>query len=241
MSNFLYPSLWNNCIVAYCPSKTGPTGNRAIDLSGKGRHGDITDPVWEISAGQYALNMNGSSSTITLDILNEPTTNQFTFTYWIKLKTLAINEYILHLDSNPKGLYFEYSDDNPPYPLWDTTGYLLASDIGTILGRWIFGAMTINNLNIRNYFAGYYWDFTLDGPHESINGPWTICSDGYAANYLDAYIDDIRFYNRGLSYGEIRTLSLARGIAYTKAPNVAFGTMSMSSRPRWTRFGCYPV
>lgn len=67
-----YPSLWEGLVGAWCPSIQSPSGTTLYDLSGRNRHGTLTNmdvgTSWSLINGRRYLSFDGSNDRVVTSV-----------------------------------------------------------------------------------------------------------------------------------------------------------------------------
>ena len=226
--NSAYPQLWRGCVGAWCPS-LGPSGSRLHDYSRRNNWGTLTnmDPAtdWIVSGGQYALDCDATDDQIDCGP-NVPSGGACSVAAWVQRigatpnhNTIAASKGGLQGDSESTfALYFN------AFLGWswfvvDSSNNLtiVRSNTSTSTGVWYFACGVASASAITLYIDGQQRATAAGGLAKSSNhvtklAGLTDSATSYASN---AMLDDVRVYNRALSFGEQLLLSRRRGIAFT--------------------------
>jgi hypothetical protein len=229
-----YDSLREGLVLAICPSVSGATGYRAVDVSGRGNHGTLTNMTPEdwVSSNGVALDFDGSDDFVD----NNPwTTNigtgNFSVSAWVKTSS-ATRQAILAAydgDSPDQGMIFDILNTGKVRcsaigP--NSATNLIFSDGNTSVdtGAWVHvcGVRTSSAMAIYEHGKLDTASTTsLGNPNVSITGSHRIgltrSDAGYSAPF-NGQIDDVRVYTRALTPPEIRLLASKRGIGLQPRP-----------------------
>ena len=231
-----YPQLWAGRVFGVCPSVQGPAGLNVYDLSGRGRHGTLNnmDPPtdWVRNQGLYSLDLDG-----TLDNVSFPTitfTGPFSLSAWCLKRTNG--------SANEREVIGHSTDGNVWFGFTSTTSLLSGSTSGA---KTFSGSIVNNTINhvvatrdgantARVYINGK--ESSTGGVSMTGNmpvnllGQYLIGSGGSAQYSWDGWIDDVAFFNRALTAGEIRLLATRRAIAYEARRDVLGGSTANRRR-----------
>jgi len=213
-----YPQLWRGRVFGVCPSVQGPAGLNVYDTTGRGLHGVLSGmdaPTdWVRYAGRYALVFDGTNQCITLPTVT--LSGPFTLSSWVN-RASGTTERDFLCNSGNASVYFGVSSVQA-YLAGSTSGQKLFS-LSPSNGVWNHLVVTRDGGNTARVW--------LNGAESSTGGlsmtgnmPINVVGK-YASgiggdapyNWLGA-IDDVAFFNRCLTPGEIRLLATRRGIAY---------------------------
>jgi hypothetical protein len=237
-----YDSLREGLVLAICPSVSGATGYRAVDVSGKNNHGtlqNMTPEDWVPSGGALSLDFDGSNDYVSIPEYGTsvPLTQDFGISCFIKtsrtiIQTIANNRPLAGGSTN--GNVFWLSSN------WSASGQIAFQ---------IFGG-TVANPTSYGFQFGSDWDGLQTTGVDCSDGKWhhvfasrvgsigEIWIDGVlnatASNTLRlldlgkplfigynvrdlntpylGQIDDVRFYARAVRPAEIRRLASGRGV-----------------------------
>jgi hypothetical protein len=237
-----YDSLREGLVLAICPSVSGATGYRAVDVSGKNNHGtlqNMTPEDWVPSGGALSLDFDGSNDYVSIPEYGTsvPLTQDFGISCFIKtsrtiIQTIANNRPLAGGSTN--GNVFWLSSN------WSASGQIAFQ---------IFGG-TVANPTSYGFQFGSDWDGLQTTGVDCSDGKWhhvfasrvgsigEIWIDGVlnatASNTLRlldlgkplfigynvrdlntpylGQIDDVRYYARAVRPAEIRRLASGRGV-----------------------------
>ena len=236
----LYPSLWKGCVGAWNPG-LGPSGLTLRDQSGFGNNGTLTNgPTWAASQGKYAMSFDGTDDYVPTRVI--AATNEVTFAAWFSPRNVVSHQSICS-DANSAGaiinFHMEVNPNGKLGMLWGSNPYFRPEGATLlVVGQWYHGAV------IRSGSSGA-WSYRIhlngkvDASGTTATNPgaastFTIGRPGEYpfAQYINAFIDDVRIYNRALSPDEIRTLATRRGMAYEMAPRRRSSVQVTTNRRR---------
>ena len=216
-----FPQLWQGCVGAWCPS-LGPTGLLLQDWSGLKRPATLTgiDPAadWQASAGQHALSFDGTDNRAATEAYDPGITNTATLSLWMMLRsTSGTSKFVTLWSASGAADY--------------ATGFALNALSTALHGYWNGASpkvsVTAPSLNAWHHVClvnlGGAMTLYLDGKSAgtgtsggSLSGAKRMQLGGTTDNFffVDGLLDDVRWYNRGLTATEVLLLSTRRGIAY---------------------------
>jgi hypothetical protein len=201
-------------LIAYYPFN----GN-AQDSSGYGNHGagigGVVPTTDRFGSDNSAMHFNGSDGYIIIS--NSPSlqtpTNGLTIAGWINIEgfpSIAVAGMVMKTISNMQGEYglgYAESPDGNIYYIQNgiSPGY---GSVNLNLNRWHFMAATFNSDLVKIYCDGILLSSTqFSSPIVPDNNPLVLgLETNGAAEYFQGKLDDIRIYNRSLSYQEIDSL-----------------------------------
>jgi hypothetical protein len=222
-----YDSLREGLVLAICPSVSGATGYRAVDVSGRGNHGSLVNmdaaSDWVASNGM-ALDFDGSDDYVTASDARLPLGNpSFSVSAWLRMPSLTVDGVLRFGNSQGTltafGLYAnirgtgivsgEFAGNN--------TFYGTSKTISANTWHHVTFTKTSGAINAT---AKIYIDGTEVTNITASSGTPNITSlamliglfDFSQADYFGGQLDDIRIYNRALTPPEIRQLASRRGI-----------------------------
>jgi hypothetical protein len=243
-----YDSLREGLVLAICPSVSGATGYRAVDLSGRGNHGTLTNMTpedWVPSGGAGALDFENLSD----DRVNYSSANismaEGAISLWCRkvAATADDNDYMLwmHFTSVTDRLYLEIQT----YLVGGNKNAKFLATFNNSLSNYAVG--TTINLN-QWYHAFVQWkngfpiEIYIDGRFVSSSSTnyttnATTTSEFIGNDHANlvgfgGYIDDFRRYTRRLTPGEIRLLASKRGIGLRSQKQTMFYQFPSGSKRR---------
>jgi hypothetical protein len=253
-SNFLYPSLWHNCVGAWSPSQDRSRSTILTDLSGYGNHGTLTnmDPGtdWVASDGKMALDFDGSNDYLTFasgDVASV-TTGDMTVCLFVYPRNLTIYDAIISKGSFSRGGWLLSFNASGPFKFGLVTNSSVMETTSTVpTTGWVHLGMTktgttkrlwINGVNINSTFV-----FGSDpGNFSTSSDSFQLFNEYTSGRNPDALFDDARLYHRALTPSEMYLLASRRGIAYERAPRrsyyVAGGAPPVENRRNNMLVGC---
>jgi hypothetical protein len=231
-----YDSLREGLVLAICPSVSGATGYRAVDVSGRGNHGTLngmTPEDWVPSGGALSLDFDGSNDNVSLPSTTSiPST--MTFAAWVyRTADWAFNGNCLfwakpNATFNGNGFYIE-----PNATGYSNTTLVVTNNFNNFLqlnqngntsfplNTWTHFAFWINGNNGQFYLNGVPVSTTVIGTlgiTNTADAKYIFSNSPGYGTYTPGRIDDLRIYNRALSEPEIRQLASRRGIGLQSTP-----------------------
>jgi hypothetical protein len=238
-----YDSLREGLVLAICPSVSGATGYRAVDVSGRGNHGTLTNmdaaSDWVASNGM-ALDFDGSD-----DYVNIPASyyGTGTISFWVKTTTEIGAALAFGTSASSSNLMYVAIGQNISGTLTNELitvatisgtarieGYTTATRTELLDGNWHHVAVVQETAN-----ASY--KIYLDGNLKTTTvGDATLTTFGIGSSggdviqfgsrrfqaaqgvYYTGQADDIRLYSRPLTPPEIRQLASRRAIGLQPRP-----------------------
>lgn len=237
-----YASLRQGLVGAWCPSVSGPSGYRAVDLSGYGNHGTLLNgATWAISGGN-SLSFDGLDDAVVIP--NSP---------WLNNQSGAISTWVKFAGNGSGGAR------SPLVSLGETSApavvvcALRKQDTKNVFQyRIINSATSVNNevdgstvisngiwYHVAIISSGLAYSLFVNGAEESLtlatganNGDWigdlnlSTTTQRFGSQFFqsslfsasNAQLDDIRIYNRALTPSEIKLLASKRGIGLQPRP-----------------------
>ena len=225
-----YPQLWAGRVFGLCPSVQGPAGLNLYDLSGRGRHATLNnmDPPtdWVRNQGLYSLDLDGTADNVSFPTITF--TGPFSLSLWCLKRTNG--------SLNEREVFGHATDANVFVGFTSTTTLVSGSSSGTKTFSGSIGNNTINHV-VATRDGGNTARVYINGKESSTGGlsmtgnlPMNLLGQylngtgGNAPYSWDGWIDDVAFYNRALTPGEIRLLATRRGIAYEARRDIVFGS-----------------
>lgn len=218
-----YPGLWRGCVGAWAPC-LGPTGEMLPDWSGFGNHGTLTgmDPNtdWDVSGGDYALDFDGTNDHVTMGAKTIHATSIMSVSVWTKNNVAsAVNNAILGKANatwtEGFGIFYQTASSIRWFAGVYTTDNATSGTIDPLVWNHVVGIadgvnthIVVNNVLVTGAAQGASLMTDID-----LNS-FEIGRNASNSFNIDGKIDDVRIYNRVLSWQEIRLLSSRRGIAY---------------------------
>jgi hypothetical protein len=252
-----YDSLREGLVLAICPSVSGATGYRAVDVSGRGNHGTLTNmdaaSDWVVSNGM-ALDFDGSD-----DYVNVPASYYGTgaISFWLKTTTEIGAALAFGTSASSSTLMYVAIGQNISGTLTNELitvatisgtarieGYTTATRTELLDGNWHHVAVVQETAN-----ASY--KIYLDGNLKTTTvGDATLTTFGIGVSggdviqfgsrrfqaaqgvYYTGQADDIRLYRRPLTPPEIRQLASRRGIGLRSQKQTMFYQFPSGSKRR---------
>lgn len=234
-----YPQLWQGRVFCVCPSVQGPAGLNVYDTTGRGRHATLNNmdaPTdWVRNQGLYSLDLDGTADNVSFPTITF--SGPFSFSLWCLKRTNG--------SANEREVLGHATDGNVWFGFTSTTSLLSGSASG---GKTFSGSITNNTINhvAATRDGGNTARVFINGKESSTGGlsmtgnmPVNLLgqylngSSGNAPYSWDGWIDDVAFYNRALTAGEIRLLATRRGIAYEARRDIVGGSSGFSAY--WAR------
>ena len=210
-----YPHLWDGLVGAWCPTIQSPSGNTLYDLSGRNRHGTLTnmDP-----AGDWirnGLDFDGSNDYVdcgTIAGMQFSNTSNFSIACrFLARSTTAERGLITRVNSSDQGWAFTISSGVLRFPAWN------AGITASISSNTVYHACVINRAGTREIY--------LDGRLAVSGTTGTITANTintvigrYYGNFAgfchDGWIDEPAVWSRALSAWEVRLLASRRRVLF---------------------------
>jgi hypothetical protein len=216
-----WQSLQSRMVGRWCPSFTGATGLQLSDTSGFGNHGVLANmdrnTSWQTSLDKLALSSQGNPNFA--DIPDAPQLNptkQIAFSVWCNTRVVSSSVTYCLLSK-------QSSVNAQPYPAFDIRGssgntWEVAIAIGATNRTISLGAMVANEWS---HLLFSYDGNTLTGHKNGLlTGSLSVTGDlgtttnplrlfdnpGFTGRYANALIDDIIFFNAGVTRNEVQFL-----------------------------------
>ena len=237
----------HNIVGRWVPS-AGATGFRLVDRV-RSNHGTWTTAgiTWEASGGKLALSSPGSPNFA--DIPDAPQLNptkQIAFSVWCNTRVVNSSfSYCL--------LSKQTSVNAQPFPAFDIRGaagntWQLAIAIGAtsraislgtmIANEWTHLLFSYNGNTLAGYKNGLLTgSLAVTGDIGTTTNPLRLFDNpGFPGRYSDALIDDVTFYNAGLTANEVREIyRLGRGYGVFPEPDFDEGFAAAGFKAHWAR------
>jgi prepilin-type N-terminal cleavage/methylation domain-containing protein len=207
--------LWNpSGLVGYWPMDEG-TGTATIDQSGNGNNGSWMG-IQAGSSGYYSAgkvgpwagSFDGSSTrALIANALSNYfyTTNAYTYSAWFNVKTFSPTYQTIIRKENGVGMGYYLTVSSGVVTLQSLGGMSASVNTAINAGSWYYLNITFNNGNVIFYLNGQaIGTGTWSGSSDTAD-PFEI-SDDYHPNTFNGLLDDVRVYNRVLSYSEIQAI-----------------------------------
>ncbi len=220
------------------------TGTIALDSSGNGRDGTISGGTYttndgaDIPGNVSALRLPASVALPYTPALNFGASDPFTFSFWIRVPSDFLDEYscIVNKPTVPIGGRSDYAICNAPrdglYVVWWNGLWMEGTSVNT--GRLDGGRLT--HIAVVYDGAGtlqFYRDgqmVSAGGDHERGAFTGLVPTGGPVfLGGLHGMLDDVRVYNRALSWLEIASLNLLRGLEVYQVATPYSGTTTLKA------------
>jgi hypothetical protein len=247
-----YDSLREGLVLAICPSVSGATGYRAVDVSGRGNHGTLTNMTPEdwVSSNGLALDFDGSNDyVLTANSLlsgSTATTTVFSMSSWFYITSLPSGRrQICPARTSGTGLFAALLElgsgkitiraDNGGVAV-----YAFADTEDAPTNQWVHvcgtwnGATKVATLYKNGIQLGTV-DYSASTANPATAQEWLIAALRYDASlihYFPGQIDDSRVYGRLLTPSEIRLLASKRGIGLRSQKQTMFYQFPSGSKRR---------
>ena len=211
------------------------SGSTTLDATGQGHTGSLAGATWT-TAGKNgnALAFNGANSLVSIaDAADLDFSTGLTVEAWVRPTTLS-GWRTVALKEAPGGLaYALYAHDNAPRPAGTLNmGGVDVNVPGTAalaLNTWTHVAVTYDGSNARLYVnGGQVGVNAATGALRTTSNPLTIGGNNVWSEWFAGQIDDVRFYNRALSAGEIAT-DMTTPVGGAPPPDTTPPTVSITS------------
>jgi hypothetical protein len=217
-----YDSLREGLVLAICPSVSGATGYRAVDVSGRGNHGSLVNmdaaSDWVASNGM-ALDFDGSDDYVLLPSVNLP---KITMSLWVYFTTDVSHVFLAKRDATDYSWEIGRNAGNDQLLVRINSNTNVATGGNLPINTWLHVAGTYDNSTIRAYINGVLVNEVVYSTAISVNvtaltlGARALFAG--AESFFPLKIDDARIYNRALTPPEIRQLASRRGIGLQPTP-----------------------
>lgn len=229
-----YPGLWNGCVLAWCPSAFGVTGGTLYDMSGRSRHGTLTNmtlsSAWEMRNGKTALALDATNDVVLGPQVPELSgATNFTIAGWIYAASVASLAGAIGTRSL-NGV--SGNGDNRVSLAWGFSTVFFTIDNGATAGSFSAPLAAAGLHHFAGTLAGGTGRIYVDGTQIAIGNPvsptpitthlFTLGCD-FINRFWGGSYDDIRVYNRDLTDSEIKLLASRRGVAYEMLPPQVYG------------------
>ncbi len=221
-----YDSLREGLVLAICPSVSGATGYRAVDVSGRGNHGTLTNmdaaTDWVASNGM-ALDFDGSNDRVEANALRYSAL-PLTIACWVKPNTVSgVQMLASHYGAEGNRAWYLALINNAVRILVSPDGTAIPyGQGGTVTTDWTHVVGVIGASAFQIYLNGNAVSTTLTGsyPTSIFNSTANVIFADRATTDtpLNGQLDDVRVYNRALTPPEIRQLASRRGIGLQSTP-----------------------
>ncbi|MHC4118898.1 MAG: LamG domain-containing protein, partial [Planctomycetota bacterium] len=194
-------------LLIYYDFESG-AGSTALDRSGHGNHGQFNGaPQWV--GGAVSINIDTLDYIQTAAPLNI-VSNTVSVTGWVKHDELPAgwSGILTHRGTSPGCLGLQHDGTELRY-MWGADVYWsFSSGLPLPTGEWYFAALTISPDQGKLYLNGVEQTATNVAPHEPTNFDSLIRvgRDHNDGRIMTSLIDEVRFYNRTLTDGDIEDL-----------------------------------
>ena len=185
-------------------------GSTALDASGNGRSGTVTNATWVTGKYGKALSFNGSSSRATVADANAlDLTTGMTLEAWAN-PTGTSNSWRDLIYKGDDNYYLSGSSTPNSRP---AGGGIFNGSYGEVFGTsalaantWTHVALTYDGSTIRLYVNGVQVSsLAKTGSLRTSTNPLTIGSDPIYGQYFQGLIDEVRVYNVALTQAQIQS------------------------------------
>jgi hypothetical protein len=224
-----YDSLREGLVLAICPSVSGATGYRAVDVSGRGNHGSLVNmdaaSDWVASNGM-ALDFDGSDDFVSCPFTAFPNAFPFTMTCWFKVADTTTSRYLFTItDTASNSAWFAIIAGNASVLLAvqaDAPGTAIASTTANYTTEWSHACAVFKSDSSRQIYlngvAGTE-NTTLRSTNFALLDSISLSVLRRSSNLFSAsQLDDCRIYRRELTPTEVSLLSKERGIGLQTRP-----------------------
>lgn len=211
-----YPSLWDGLVGAWCPSIQSPSGVNLYDLSGRNRHGVLTnmDP-----AGDWVrngLDFDGSNDYVLLPSISAAR--------WTYAARVFVRAYALGFSRFWAQSAFQIDigvSNSGVLSCFDGTAWRSFGSVST--GQWTHVAIAYTGAGLIGYINGA--PVSSAGGRAMAGVSYIGASQSFLAqDFLNGQIDDVCVYNRPLAGHEVRTLASRRGVLFGLRRSISFGS-----------------
>ena len=228
-----YPSLWDGLVGAWCPSLQSPSGVNLYDLSGRNRHGVLTNMdsvAWVRESGSYTLRFDGvndhvatgaalsrfmSSTTGSISIWVKPTGTAPTIANaWLggfigdDAGFMSLSRGIIGGSDRLWAYNFDGNEDRV--------------GVAYTIGVWTHLVWAHVGGTLSLYKDGQIAGSTASANTLNMTGALNIGRIFSSYSAFQGEIDDMRVYSRAVGSGEIRLLASRRGIAFEPRRSISF-------------------
>ena len=194
--------------LAICPSFTGPTGLVALDVSGRGNPGTLTNmdrnTAWVTSRGKIALNFDGSDDLVT--ILQPQYVYPLSINFWVQIAATH-NAYVFVLTNGvTTDASFGFVGGSQDLRLG--AYQIQAGSLGIgVLSNWTMLSYVLETSTSRSMYINGSANGTFTGS-ASLPTMSSVRFGGgdFGGRKLKGLSDDLRVYNRALTAPEFRQL-----------------------------------
>jgi hypothetical protein len=239
-----YNSLRQGLVGAWCPS-LGATGYTLLDRSGYGNHGTLTNmdagTDWVGGAHGTVLDFDGSNDFVEVpnsSYLNFGT-NDFSVSGWFYVKTITghYSSFFSENNPGPNNSQFWFRQETVSgavrFATEDNTGFTATQTAAgaIVINQWIHFAVRRANTELAIFKNGAMLSSTTNSIR-NVSSQQSFVIAKQSISYLLGLADDIKAYNRALTYAEIRLLASEPGIGLKPERTSVYFGESLSSRRR---------
>jgi hypothetical protein len=222
-----YDSLREGLVLAICPSVSGATGYRAVDVSGRGNHGTLTnmEPEDWVSSNGVALDFNAATERVVVANKREfqfDNASRFSVSVWLYNKGssgLTFPHVCTGQGSNNNfawGIEVNASTNAINYFVAKAFVNTVGVSASASTNQWIHAVLVYDGSQVTGYKDGVAISsasWTLGTVSASDLDIWVgNQKDDTAGRRFNGSVDDFRVYNRVLTPAEIRRLASGRGV-----------------------------
>ncbi len=199
------------------------SGKTAADTEGRHPGALVGNPAWESAGGMAggALSFNGTTDYVQIGAPFGITSNTLTITCWVKRngrQQLDAGVVMAREDDTKASGIFVKPEGEIRYN-WGgaTSPWTVASGLTLPDNAWAFAALVITPNQATVYLgdaAGGLRSYTSRVPHAPVtfSQPFRLANDAYdMKRCFKGRLDDVRIYDRNLSYDSIREIYLGKG------------------------------
>lgn len=225
-----FPELWDGCVGAWAPC-LGASGTRLFDLSRRQNWGTLTnmDPPtdWVVSGGQMALDFDGVNDRVECNAI-QSFTGDCTWLCWFRHTATGSDQCLITTRNiltggsrNGVAIYLRGGGSANIEAEFAISGTRYTAQVSAdtsngnwylAVGRRIAGRTFLDVAKVGSATSSGTSTATITHEVGPTFGLWR----DYATAAFSVQIDDVRFYNRAISQGEIDVLCVRRGIAYQR-------------------------
>lgn len=244
-----FPELWSGCVGAWAPC-LGASGTRLFDLSGRQNWGTLTNmdaaTDWVVSGGQMALDFDGINDRVECDAI-QSFAGDCSWLCWFRHTATGSDQCLVTTRNILTGA------SRNGLALYVRGGGFTNVEAEFVVNGNRFTA-TVNGATQDNTWRLAVARRIAGRTHLTVTGIGSATSSGtstsaiahevgptfglwrdYATGAFAVQIDDIRFYNRAISQGEIDILASQRGIAYRRRKRRHAAIVGQQFQAAWFR------
>jgi|688.fasta_scaffold102807_2 hypothetical protein len=222
-----YDSLREGLVLAICPSVSGATGYRAVDVSGRGNHGTLTnmEPEDWVSSNGVALDFNAATERVVVANKREfqfDNTSRFSVSVWLYNKGssgLTFPHVCTGQGSNNNFAWtieVNASTNAIVYGVAKAFVNSVGVSASASTNQWIHAVLVYDGSQVTGYKDGVATSpasWNLGTVSASDLDIWVgVQKDDTTGRRFNGSVDDFRVYNRVLTPAEIRRLASGRGV-----------------------------